>query len=104
LSLSDGRDVGSVVSDREVEVLRFVARGKSNREIGDLLGISPRTLQNHVAYIYDMIGVTAVPAPPFSSPSKLCSTDFPRCSGEQGAQEIPPSHDTDRSARCIEDG
>ena len=45
------------LSDREVEVLRFVARGKSNREIGDLLGISPRTVQNHVAHIYDKIGV-----------------------------------------------
>jgi DNA-binding NarL/FixJ family response regulator len=40
-----------------VEVLRFVARGKSNREISELLGISPRTVQNHVAHIYDKIGV-----------------------------------------------
>ena len=45
------------LSDREVEVLRYVARGKSNREIGELLGISPRTVQNHVAHIYDKIGV-----------------------------------------------
>ena len=45
------------LSDREVEVLRFVARGKSNREIGELLGISPRTVQNHIAHIYDEIGV-----------------------------------------------
>jgi HD-GYP domain-containing protein (c-di-GMP phosphodiesterase class II)/DNA-binding CsgD family transcriptional regulator len=45
------------LTDREVEVLRLVARGKSNREIGDLLGISPRTVQNHVAHIYDKIGV-----------------------------------------------
>jgi HD-GYP domain-containing protein (c-di-GMP phosphodiesterase class II) len=45
------------LSDREVEVLRHVARGKSNREIGLLLGISPRTVQNHVANVYDKIGV-----------------------------------------------
>lgn len=45
------------LSDREVEVLRLVARGKSNREIGTLLGISHRTAQNHVAHIYDKIGV-----------------------------------------------
>lgn len=45
------------LSDREVEVLRYVARGKSNKEIGTLLGISPRTVQNHVAHIYDKIGV-----------------------------------------------
>lgn len=45
------------LSDREVEVLRHLARGKTNREIGQLLGISPRTVQNHVANIYDKAGV-----------------------------------------------
>ncbi len=45
------------LSDREVEVLRLVARGKSNREIGALLAISPRTVQNHVAHVYDKVGV-----------------------------------------------
>ncbi|MFO0748579.1 MAG: response regulator transcription factor [Myxococcota bacterium] len=45
------------LSDREVEVLRLVARGKTNKEIGSLLGISARTIQNHVAHVYDKIGV-----------------------------------------------
>lgn len=45
------------LSDREVEVLRLVARGKSNKEIGILLDISARTVQNHVAHVYDKIGV-----------------------------------------------
>lgn len=45
------------LSEREIEVLRLVARGKSNKEIGQLLGISARTVQNHVAHIYDKIGV-----------------------------------------------
>lgn len=45
------------LTDREVEVLVLLARGKSNREIGALLGISPRTAQNHVAHVYDKIGV-----------------------------------------------
>jgi len=45
------------LSDREVEVLRLVARGKTNKEIGQLLEISARTVQNHVAHIYDKIGV-----------------------------------------------
>lgn len=48
---------GRGLSDREIEVLVLVARGKSNREIGQLLGISPRTVQNHVAHVYDKIGV-----------------------------------------------
>ena len=45
------------LSPRELEVLRLVARGKSNREIGNLLGISARTVQNHVANLYDKIAV-----------------------------------------------
>lgn len=45
------------MSDRELEVLRLVARGKTNAEIGTLLGISARTVQNHVAHVYDKIGV-----------------------------------------------
>ncbi len=45
------------LSARELEVLRLVARGKSNREIGTLLGISARTVQNHVASLYDKVGL-----------------------------------------------
>lgn len=45
------------LSDREMEVLKLVARGNSNKEIALLLGISARTVQNHVAHIYDKIGV-----------------------------------------------
>jgi HD-GYP domain-containing protein (c-di-GMP phosphodiesterase class II) len=45
------------LTDREVEVLRHVARGKTNKEIAVLLQISPRTVQNHIAHIYDKAGV-----------------------------------------------
>lgn len=45
------------LSDREVEVLRLVALGKSNMEVGQLLGISPKTVKNHVANLYAKIGV-----------------------------------------------
>jgi len=38
-------------------VLRLVARGSSNKQIGADLGISPRTVQHHVAHLYAKIGV-----------------------------------------------
>ena len=46
------------LSEREREVLSWVARGRSNKEIGQLLDISPRTVQHHVRHIYDKIGVS----------------------------------------------
>ena len=36
---------------------RLLARGKTNKEIADLLGISVRTVHNHVAHIFDKLGV-----------------------------------------------
>jgi HD-GYP domain-containing protein (c-di-GMP phosphodiesterase class II) len=43
---------------REVEVLRLVARGLSNKEIASLLVISPKTAGNHVEHIYAKIGIS----------------------------------------------
>jgi DNA-binding NarL/FixJ family response regulator len=46
------------LSDREVQVLRLVSRGHSNREIARLLWISPKTAGHHVQHIYAKIGVS----------------------------------------------
>jgi HD-GYP domain-containing protein (c-di-GMP phosphodiesterase class II) len=43
---------------REVEVLRLVARGLSNKEIADLLVISRKTAGSHVEHIYTKIGAS----------------------------------------------
>jgi HD-GYP domain-containing protein (c-di-GMP phosphodiesterase class II) len=48
----------SGLSDREVEVIRLVARGASNREVADVLVISPRTAEHHVQHVYTKIGVS----------------------------------------------
>jgi HD-GYP domain-containing protein (c-di-GMP phosphodiesterase class II)/DNA-binding CsgD family transcriptional regulator len=46
------------LSDREVQVLRLVAKGKSDKHIGNLLFISEVTVHHHVRHIYDKIGVS----------------------------------------------
>ena len=43
------------LTDREVEVLRLVARGLANREIADLLVISENTVKNHVRNILEKL-------------------------------------------------
>jgi HD-GYP domain-containing protein (c-di-GMP phosphodiesterase class II) len=45
------------LTQREVEVQRVLARGLTNREIADVLIVSPRTVQHHLASVYDKIGV-----------------------------------------------
>ena len=46
------------LTTREVEVLRLVARGLSQKEIAARLVISPKTVSNHVERVYTKIGVT----------------------------------------------
>jgi DNA-binding response OmpR family regulator/DNA-binding CsgD family transcriptional regulator len=45
------------ISERESEVLLWVSRGKSNREIGQILTISPRTVDKHLEQIFSKLGV-----------------------------------------------
>lgn len=47
------------LSDREVEVLRLIARGSSNREVAERLFISPKTVGRHVENLYAKIGVSS---------------------------------------------
>jgi DNA-binding CsgD family transcriptional regulator len=45
------------LTGRESEVLRWVAAGKSDAQIGAILRISARTVQKHLQNIYDKLGV-----------------------------------------------
>lgn len=45
------------LTDRETEVLRWVARGKTNREIATLLYISPHTVRTHLEHVFEKLGV-----------------------------------------------
>jgi DNA-binding NarL/FixJ family response regulator len=45
------------LSQRELEVLRLIARGKDNAEIAATLQISPRTVKNHVSNVLAKLGL-----------------------------------------------
>ncbi|KKB12839.1 LuxR family transcriptional regulator [Devosia geojensis] len=45
------------LTQRESEVLAWIARGKSNRDIGEILGLSPRTVNKHLEQVYAKLGV-----------------------------------------------
>jgi DNA-binding response OmpR family regulator len=46
-----------LVTEREAEVLLWIARGKSNRDITEILSLSPRTVNKHLEQIYAKLGV-----------------------------------------------
>ncbi|THK39455.1 response regulator transcription factor [Ensifer sp. MPMI2T] len=46
-----------LLTQRESEVLLWIAKGKSNRDIGEILGLSARTVTKHLEQIYVKLGV-----------------------------------------------
>jgi DNA-binding NarL/FixJ family response regulator len=56
---SSGTRVTRTLSEREVEVLREVAKGLRNREIARSLVISEKTVERHLENIYNKLDVTS---------------------------------------------
>ena len=49
----------STLSERELEVVRLVAEGLSNKEIGSRLRLSDKTVKNHISHILAKMSLTA---------------------------------------------
>lgn len=45
------------LTERESEVLYWVANGKTNREVAEILGMSPRTVNKHLEQVFAKLGV-----------------------------------------------
>jgi len=45
------------LTTREAEALYWVICGKTNRDIGDILGASPRTVHKHLEHVFEKLGV-----------------------------------------------
>ena len=46
------------ITGREYEVLELLARGHSNKEIGESLFVSPNTVKTHLAHLYEKLEVS----------------------------------------------
>ena len=53
-----GVDYPFGLTEREVQVLRLVARGRTDAEAAEVLFISPRTVSQHLRNAYNKIGVS----------------------------------------------
>lgn len=50
----------STLTDRELVVVQYLARGMNNKEIGDLLLISNKTVSSFKARIFDKLGISSI--------------------------------------------
>ncbi|MFH7396916.1 response regulator transcription factor, partial [Pseudomonas syringae group genomosp. 7] len=57
LAESPAERSGSALSNREREVLRWVAAGRRQAEIAATLGLSTRTVENHLRHARQRLGV-----------------------------------------------
>ena len=47
----------AALTQREGEVLSWLAKGKTNRDIAEILEMSPRTVNKHLEHIFSKLGV-----------------------------------------------
>ena len=53
----EGSEVRATLTPRELEILGMISQGFTMRQVGNRLGISPRTVETHVAKLYRKLGV-----------------------------------------------
>lgn len=51
------RKTAARLTGREMEIIRLMAGGLSNVEIGDVLSISPQTVKTHIKHVFEKLGV-----------------------------------------------
>ena len=69
------------LTSREAEVLYWVVKGKTNRDIGDILGSSPATVKKHLEHVFAKLGVETRTAA-----ANLAMSRVRHLAGESGAR------------------
>ena len=76
---NDGSAIDSLIAafrltHREAEVLHWVTLGKTSRDIGEILGSSPRTVDKHLEHVFEKLGVETRTAAANLAMSKIRGT------------------------------
>jgi two-component system response regulator DevR len=53
-----GKENLDILSDQQMRVLALVAEGKTNKEIAAVLGLSDKTIKNHISHVFDKLKLT----------------------------------------------
>lgn len=85
-----------LLSKRELDVVRLLAEGLSNREIGERLGLSQHTIKNYLFRIFDKLGVSSRLELLFLTLSQPIAPN-----SAVGASPAQPQEDTANFAWCL---
>ena len=69
------------LTPREAEVLLWVAQGKSNSDVGTILGMSDKTVKIHLGHIYEKLNVESRTAAALQAVEELSRQRLPRPQG-----------------------
>jgi two-component system response regulator FimZ (fimbrial Z protein)/two-component system response regulator EvgA len=58
-ALTDGEKL-KLISDRELQIMKYLGRGSSNQQISDVLHISSKTVATYKARLYDKLGINNI--------------------------------------------
>jgi DNA-binding NarL/FixJ family response regulator len=92
LHWADGTGL-SLLSKREMDVVRSLAEGLTNREIGERLGLSQHTIKNYLFRVYDKLGVSSrlellfMTLTQAGSPQKMAQVSRPRPGAKTGERD-----------------
>jgi DNA-binding CsgD family transcriptional regulator len=75
-------DAAHGLTPREAEILGWVARGRTNAEVGAVLFISPQTVRKHLENIFEKLGVRTRTAAAAYARTALTTQDADYGSGE----------------------
>jgi DNA-binding CsgD family transcriptional regulator len=54
---SHRNQLNTVLTRREVEVLEWVARGNTNKQVATILGVSPHTVRTQLEHVFEKLDV-----------------------------------------------
>ncbi len=57
MRLVERNDTNALLTPREAEVLGWVARGLTNKEVAAILGVSPHTIRTQLEHVFEKLDV-----------------------------------------------
>ena len=91
----------SLLSKREMDVVRSLAEGLTNREIAERLGLSQHTIKNYLFRVYDKLGVSSRLELLFMTLTQASAKPSDGAGADQSAAKFGPSRVTNSRLRVL---